>query len=323
MAEYPDEHGLDSIRDRLQAATDSLPLQVKLLTYFAAVVQAQSFQAAAERLGLDKTVLADQTARLERIAGVPLLERAGARAWPTREGLYLYEECADILNATADTFARLARDGAGPNGHLRILAPIDFGVHVVAPALAAYAVRHPKVRAELQLSPRFVELGRKGFDVAFQLAPDGHGRPSRPAGQFEQWLVTSAESARGMAPLSGPQDLRELPWIGHVGLANVEGWQFSHPIHGSCTFHAQPMVTIHCAAAVESCLTAGAGVGVLPHFVAAAGLLDGRLVRLLPEWALPPGEVHAVFSVGRCNRVAAEALVNLITASGAAAAPVR
>jgi DNA-binding transcriptional LysR family regulator len=48
--------------------------------------------------------------------------------------------------------------------------------------------------------------------------------------------------------------------------------------------------------------------------LASDDLQDGRLVRLLPEWTLPHGEIHALFSIGRCNSVAVEAMVDMLMA---------
>jgi DNA-binding transcriptional LysR family regulator len=298
----------------LRGAAEDLRLQTKLLVYFAVLACEGSFDGAADRLGIPKEVLTDQIMRLEKLAGACLLVRSGRHVTPTREGRQLFDECAGILNATSQAFDRLKLAGGGPMGHLRINAPLDYGAAVVAPALAAYARRYPKVRVELHLSAKFVELGGSQFDVALQLGPDGSGLPSRQIGTFDHWLVCSSALASLAAELRRPQDLQALPWVGDVTLSNMTGWRFWNTAEGAYTLNVMPAITVHASAAARTCILAGAGIGVLPDFLASDDLQGGRLVRLLPEWTLPHGDIHAVFSIGRCNSVAAEAMVDMLMA---------
>lgn len=296
----------------LRGEVEQLPLRLKLLAYFAAVVSEGSFEAAARRIDVQKTVLTDQIARLEKLAGGCLLERNGAEIAATQQGLRLFDECAGILNAVSRAFERLERSGGGPSGYLRINATLDYGSVVLAPKLAVYASLYPSVRVELHLSEKFVELGGTGYDIALQLSPDGTGLPSRKIGSFENWLVCAPSVADTLARPDGPQDLQALPWVGDVTLSNINGWRFEHVSEGAYTMHATPAITIRASCAVRACLLAGTGVGVLPDYLADDDLHEGRLIRLLPDWRLPRGDVHAVFSLGRSNTAAAEALADLL-----------
>ena len=50
---------------------------------------------------------------------------------------------------------------------------------------------------------------------------------------------------------------------------------------------------------MRALLQAGAGVAVLDSYSAAQAEKDGTLVRLLPQWKLPSGGIHAVYAPGR------------------------
>jgi DNA-binding transcriptional LysR family regulator len=301
----------------LRGEVDQLPLRLKLLSYFAVAASEGSFDAAAQRLDVSKTLLTDQVARLEKLAGTCLLERSGPHIAPTQQGRRLFDECAGILNAVSQAFERLERTGVGPAGYLRVNATLDYGSSVIAPKLALYAALYPSVRVELHLSEKFVELGGTGYDIALQLGPDGSGLPSRRIGSFENWLVAAPSMAQTIGELRRPQDLQSVPWVGDVTLSNINGWHFSHASEGAYTMHATPAITIRASCAIRACLLAGTGVGVLPDYLAADDVQDGRLIRLLPAWSLPRGEVHAVFSLGRSNTVAAEALADLLSGGAA------
>ncbi|EFF73905.1 hypothetical protein HMPREF0004_4698 [Achromobacter piechaudii ATCC 43553] len=61
-------------------------------------------------------------------------------------------------------------------------------------------------------------------------------------------------------------------------------------------------------------------MSVLPDYAVAEDLAAGRLVQVLPEWALPSGGIHAVFPTARFRPAKVRAFVDLLqeTAAGAA-----
>jgi len=56
----------------------------------------------------------------------------------------------------------------------------------------------------------------------------------------------------------------------------------------------------------------GMGIAALAHNLAREGVIAGRLVPVLPEWALPPLPVHAVMS-SRLQPACVRALVEFLT----------
>ena len=73
------------------------PVNLNRLAYFAAVVDAASFTRAADRLGITKTVVSQQVARLEQELKTSLLVRTTRRVEPTEAGRLLHARCVMIL----------------------------------------------------------------------------------------------------------------------------------------------------------------------------------------------------------------------------------
>jgi len=71
--------------------------QLEDLRTFVAVVEAGSFTAAADRLGIAKSAASRRVASLEGGLGVQLLQRTTRRLNLTDTGLSFYERCARIL----------------------------------------------------------------------------------------------------------------------------------------------------------------------------------------------------------------------------------
>src|SRR5215471_11967801 len=60
-----------------------------------------------------------------------------------------------------------------PRGTLRLTCSATFGSRHLAPAIAAFAARHPQMRFDVELSERFVDLVDEGFDLAVRIGGAG------------------------------------------------------------------------------------------------------------------------------------------------------
>jgi DNA-binding transcriptional LysR family regulator len=73
-------------------------------------------------------------------------------------------------------------------------------------------------------------------------------------------------------------------------------------------------VTSNNASSLRAFLREGIGVGILPDYMLEAEIASGRLVRLLPGWALPQGGVHAVYPNTRYTSAKVRAFVDFLRA---------
>src|SRR6218665_814499 len=108
------------------------------LPYFVAVVEMGSFPRAAERLGITKTVVSQQVAKLEEELKTALLMRTTRRVEPTEAGRLLHARSVVILQDAEDAVEELARSNDEPTGVLRIAAPNDYGPTAIAPVAVAF-----------------------------------------------------------------------------------------------------------------------------------------------------------------------------------------
>jgi len=92
-------------------------INLNRLAYFAAVVDAGSFTRAAERLGITKTVVSQQVARLEAELKTALLLRTTRKVEPTEAGRLLHARCIMILREAEDAVDELAQTNAAPTSH--------------------------------------------------------------------------------------------------------------------------------------------------------------------------------------------------------------
>lgn len=87
---------------------DIRDVNLNRLAIFVAVVEAGSLTAAAERLGLAKTMVSAHVQRLEAEVGASLVVRTTRRLNVTEAGRAFYDACRDILRATETALAAVA-----------------------------------------------------------------------------------------------------------------------------------------------------------------------------------------------------------------------
>ena len=290
-------------------------LNLNRLIYFTTVLEAGSFTAAGDRLGVAKAVVSHQVATLERELGVTLLTRTTRRLHATEEGQLFYRRCTDILREAESAYAEVSQHTAEPSGVLTLTAPLDYGSAVLAPTVADYLIRYPQMRVDLVLDDHISDLVAERLDLSIRvgwLADSSH--PARRLGSFSQLLVGTPELAKRLGDAAGPTDVEKLPWIANGALKNALRWTFSRE-GSSVTIDASASVKTDKTPAAYACALAGIGVGIFPDFLVAQEIKAGRLVHLLPHWTLPDGGIHAVFPMARFRPAKVRVFLDLLVAA--------
>lgn len=273
---------------------------LKRMAYFAAVVEAGGFTAAAERLGITKAVVSQQVARLEADFGAQLLTRTTRRVVPTEAGRSFYERCAVILREAGDAFDELAGVSTEPTGTLRLTAPLDYGLTTVVGVVVEFSRAYPQCKVEMNLSDQFLDLHAGEAELAIRVGwLTDLELQARQIGSFRQLLVATPEWARRLDPALGPEQVTALPFVANSALKTPEEWDFTNVDGPQRRVKVQAAIRLDATMAVREAVCQGAGVSVLPDYAVATELSQGRLVQLLPEWTLASGGVHVVYPAAR------------------------
>lgn len=293
------------------------------LAYFAAVVDTGSFTRAAERLGITKTVVSQQVAKLEAELKTALLMRTTRRVEPTEAGRLLHERSVSILRQAEDAIGEVTRASLEPSGVLRVAASNDYGAFRIAPLAAAFARRYPACQVELLLSDSRIDPVAKQIDLSIRVGwLEDSSLHARRLGDFHQLLVATPALARTLA-LDDPDDLATVPFIANGALKEPLTWRFARGEAERRTLRLRPVLSINATPAVLAATLAGGGVSILPDFLVADRLAAGELVRLLPAWSLPTGGIYAVYPTARFRPSKVTTFVELLVAEAglASAAP--
>lgn len=288
-------------------------LDLNDLRVFERVAALRSFSAAAFALGLPKSSVSRSVARLETGLGTRLLQRTTREVMPTEPGRLLQERCAGILAHVAEATDQVASLGAEPRGLLRVSAGIGFGINVLSEMLPRFLNRYPEVRLSLDLTSRLVDLVSEEVDVAIRLGPMPDSRlVARRLGTMQRFLC----AAPGYLERRGtPRTLDDLRSHDTVEMPGSDGrprpWVFTTALE-TVVIEVPPRLTVNEVVTLQRLVVNGAGLGVLSGYLCMSGIAAGRLVRLFPDWSLPPVGVSAVFPSNRELAPAVRAFVDFL-----------
>jgi len=283
------------------------------MAVFARVVEAQSFTAAAARLGMSKSAVSKAIAGLEDRLGVSLLNRTTRRLSLTEVGRAFYERSARILAEAEEAELAVTRLQAAPRGTLKVNAPVSFGILHLGPALADFMERYPELKVDIELTDRFVDLIEEGFDLAVRIAslPDSSLIARKLADNPMAVCAAPPYWGRRGRP-STPHDLSGQDCITYAYNANPNEWPFVDAagrrigvrVHGS--LHTNNGDVSLCAA------LAGLGVVLLPRFICGPHLAAGRLEAVLESWMPPPSGIFALYPHNRHLSAKVRAFVDFL-----------
>ena len=275
------------------------------LAIFAKVQQMQSFARAASELQLSKATVSKAVSRLEGRLGTRLFNRTSRRLSLTEAGRQLAERAAHILAEGELAESEGIASAAAPRGHVRLAAPMSFGVLCVAPALPEFFERYPDVSIDLHLSDAQVDLIGGGYDAAIRIAalPDS-SLVARTLVPMPRFLVAAPSYLARFGRPDHPTRLSEHRCVCYAG-SSGDAWRFTREDGESVIVRPTGPLRVNNGDAMLPVLIGGGGLAILPDFIIREALDDGRLEVVLPDWDVGGGAVHWVMPPGgrRAKRV--------------------
>ncbi len=269
----------------MQGLTDLLGMRV-----FERVVSLGSLTAAAEDLGLSLGAVSKRLTNFEQRLGTQLIHRSTRKLSVSDEGRTLYQHIRRILDEVDEAEESLRNQKSQLSGSLKITVPTSFGQRHLLPALSEFSQRYPQIRLQLLFSDELKDLIEEGIDVAIRYGelPDSR-LVARKLLTNRRVLCASPDYLQQFGYPTSIDDLVKHRCIvmGH----HVETeWRFAeHKVH----IHGY--MACNDGEACHRLALQGVGVVMKSYWDVAGDLNSGRLVQVLPQFAIIEAPINLVY----------------------------
>lgn len=275
------------LMDRLQA------MQV-----FIRVVETNSFNGAAEALGIMPSSATRMVKNLEEFLGVRLLHRTTRQLSLTDDGQHYYEHCRRIL-ADIDHIEATFPGGQGiARGRLRIDVPSSLGRLYILPAISEYQARYPQVELLVGLGDRTVDLIQEGVDCAIRTGTlqDSATLVARQIASFE-WITCATPDY--LAKHGTPETLDDLARhqsVGYLSSKTGRSMDWSYYVDGrEISVRAPEKLVVNDTDGYVTCGLESIGLIRVGSYMVLPHLRTGKLVQVLKQYQSPAVPVSVVY----------------------------
>ncbi|HSV50864.1 MAG TPA: LysR family transcriptional regulator [Burkholderiaceae bacterium] len=301
---------------------------------FQRVADEGGFAAAARALEMSPAVVTRLVSDLEQHLGARLMQRTTRKLALTEAGEAYLLRVRNILHEVEDAEAAATASTREPQGTIHVLATPVLASYFLAPQIARWRQRFPKVALELVTDP-FPQHRVEEFDVTFMVVEEGYDASvvARPLATAD-WIVCAAPSylKRTGTPRQ-PEDLQRhdylrFPWQQSGGQSARRVRLVPREGSGAAVEVDMPVVLQSISFDVLYRATLdGAGIAVLSKLLVAPHLASGSLVHLLPDWLFGRYTIYVALPTRKLmparTRVFLEFLSEIISEAPALSAPLR
>lgn len=228
---------------------------------------------------------------LEQHLGARLIQRTTRKISLTEAGTAYLLRVRNIMHEIEDAEASAAANTQELKGTLHIMGTPAIATHVLAPGVARWRARYPKVAIDLAIDlmpQRHVDE----FDATFMVMDEGFDANvvARPLIATEWVLCAAPAYLKRMGVPAHPQDLQGHDFVRyteHQGAQPASGRVRLQPATGggkAVEIGMNPVVHTASMDVLLRAATDGVGFGVFSKLLALRSFADGSLVHVLPDW---------------------------------------
>ena len=184
-----------------------------------------------------------------------------------------------------------------PQGTLKVAATVAFAKAQLLPLLPAFLAENPDLKISLDATDRVIDLVEEQVDVAIRFSEqidDSSAVSRKLATNRRVYVASPAYIAKHGVPMT-PDDISNHNCLRISTVEAWNNWTFDDgsgpmrmPIKGN--FEANSADAIYYA------VLAGVGIARLSTYLVNGALEQGRLVRVLPDYADETSDILAIYS---------------------------
>ena len=278
---------------------------------FADVAQTGSFTSSADRLEMSRAMVTRYVAQMEQWLGARLLQRTTRRVTLTHAGEQCLRRCLQMLELVQEAEEEVAPDDGELREQLRLTSAISFSHAYLAPVIADFLKLHPRLKIDLDVDDRAVNLVEARVDLAIRITnePDP-GLVTRLLGQCESVLAAAPVYLDEHGMPQHPSELARHQCLGYSNFGKSV-WKLTN-VGDTQQVDVKTRFTTNEATVLMQAAIAGAGIALLPTYLANTRLANQELRQVLPTWQPPTLSIYALYTSRRRLAPAVRALLDYL-----------
>lgn len=270
--------------------------KIDCMRAFRQVVESNGYAAAAREMGLTRSTVNKQVSYLEKMLQTQLLIRSTRKVRPSETGMAFYQKCLSVLNEYDAALSAVSQLQQEPRGQMRINAPMTFGTLHLSPIVAAFVREYESIFVELVLADRLVDPIEEGFDVTIRIAESQHATSliSREIATSDLVICASPGYLERFGTPTHPGELVQHRCL-QYGYGSTGGhWQLGSD-DNEMSVPINIAMRANNAEVLRDVALNGAGIVLVPTFIANPALSEGRLVEVLPAYRPRRETIYAIY----------------------------
>lgn len=266
------------------------------IAIFIQVVESKSFTAAANKLGISKPVVSKNVSRLEDKLSTRLLNRTTRRLSLTEAGRIFYDRCKKGLDEIHDAQAQITSLMETPKGHLRVNAPMSFGILHLSRLLPSFQQRYPDISIDMNLDDRSRDEVEEAFDVSVRITnlPDS-SMIARRIAPCRHVVVASPRYLERYGKPAKPEDLVKHNIVVYTYQSSATQWHFESADNQPVSTSVSGATQINNSLAIREVILQDMGIARMPTFIAGKDIQEGRLVPLLKNYHMLEVSIYLTY----------------------------
>ena len=269
--------------------------ELRQMAIFVKTIDHGSFRAAAKALKLSPSVISHQISELEKQLGTALIYRSTRSLSLTRDGDRLLASARTMLNAAEEGLQSISNQAPEPSGELRITMPAVLAHHQLVEQFTKFMISNQKVRLSVDFSDTRKNLISDGYDMAIRMGwLKDSALIARKLATTNRRLVAARSYLEKRTLPSSPKELSSWDWVELSPVQNKKE-KFQKEGHKSVTLKPPSRISVNDAHALYQFARSGAGLALVPEFLAEDDVKAGIMEYVLEDWHAEDLGIYAVW----------------------------
>lgn len=252
---------------------------------FCRVARLGNLSAVARERNVPVSQISRMLQRVEASYGVRLVHRTTHGLSLTAEGERFHETAERVTAELDELDAELHSHTQQVSGLVRVGVSAMMADHLLVPSLPSLMARHPKLRVDLRVDDKVVDMAQDGIDIAIRTGePTSDLWVMRALGQLNRRLYASPAYVAEHGLPDSIEALQTHRLITHSGQAALNRWVLGLE-HDHHSVPVQGHLQSDNSATQATMALAGLGITRMLSLVGAPLVAQGRLVEVMPEWS--------------------------------------